>query len=108
MLACAFRSRERTWTLSLRTTGAALPAYAGELRDEAGPTYAIRSVHVLEGSPLPLGSPAGYEVEGNGAKVALVEIVGPGRVLVARGTADAGVLASASAALLLFQSADER
>lgn len=108
VLACAFRSRERTWTLSLRATGAALPAYAGELRDEAGLSYAIRSVHVLEGSPLPLGSPAGYEVEGNGAKVAHVEIVGPGRVLVARGAADASALASASAALLLFQSPDDR
>jgi hypothetical protein len=108
VLACAFRSAARTWTLSLRATGAAQPAYAGELLDDAGLAYAIRSVHAMQGSPVPLGSPAGYELEGNGAKVAVVEILGPGRVLVARGTSDAGALASASAALLLFQPPDDR
>jgi hypothetical protein len=108
VLSCAFRSDHRTWTLSLRATGAAQPAYAGELRDEAGLSYAVRSVHGLEGSPVALGSPAGYEVERSGAKVALVEVLGPGRVLVARGTADGGAFASAAAALLLFQPPDDR
>lgn len=108
VLACAFRSGARTWTLSLRATGAAQPAYAGELRDDAGAAFPIRSVHLLEGSPVPLGSPAGYEVEGNGAKIALIEVVGPGRVLVARGAVDGGALGSAAAALLLFQPPDDR
>jgi hypothetical protein len=103
VLACAFRSDGRTWTLSLRATGAAQPAYAGELRDDAGLAYDVRSVHALDGSPVPLGSPAGYEVELRGAKVALVDVLGPGRVLVARGIAEGGPLASASAALLLFR-----
>lgn len=103
VLACAFRAGARAWTLALRATGAAVPGFAGELRDEAGTAYAIRSVHALEGSPVPLGAPAGYEVERDGAKVALVEVLGRGRVLLARGAADADALASASVALLLFR-----
>jgi hypothetical protein len=98
-----YRSGASTWTLSLRATGAAQPAYAGELHEEGGLSFAVRSVHALDGSPVPLGSPAGYEVARDGAKVALVEVLGPGRVLVVRSSADGGVLASAAAALRLFR-----
>jgi hypothetical protein len=102
-LACAFRAAPGAapWTLALRATGRPDPAYRGELRGGGG-VYAVRSVHALEGSPVPMGTPAGYAVERDGQVVALVETMNAGRVWLP-GPADEGALAAAATALLLFQ-----
>jgi hypothetical protein len=107
VLACAFRATradgaERTWTLALRATGRPVPAYAGTLRDGSGDDLVIASSHELERSAVPLGEPAGYAFSRGAEKVAVVETIGDGRVLVAHGAAEPHVLAAASAALLLF------
>jgi hypothetical protein len=107
VLACAFRGAGEgtpaAWTLTLRATGKATSAFAGELRDEAGgATYTVRASHALEGSPLPLGTPAGYAVEREGATVLVVETLGAGRVWIRTAAADGDALAAASVALLLF------
>lgn len=106
VLACAFRGAGEgaAWTLALRATGKASPAYAGELRHEAtGAVYGIRASHALEGSPLPLGTPAGYAVERGGAPVLTVETLGAGRVWARPAPGDAAALAATSVALLLFR-----
>lgn len=103
-LACAFRSAPgaEPWTLALRATGRPVPAYRGELRGGGG-AYAVRSVHALEGSPIPMGAPAGYALERDGQVVALVETMNAGRVWLPEASADEGALAAAATALLLFQ-----
>lgn len=107
VLACAFRIGEgatRSWTLALAATGRPAPAYAGELRDTAGgAVYAIRSSHALEGASLPLGAPAGYTIERDGAPVLVVETLGAGRAWALPAAADRDVLAAAAVALLLFR-----
>lgn len=105
-LACAFRpgagAGGAAWTLSVRAAGGVAGGWVGELRGGGAEAYAVRSTHALEGSPLPLGTPAGWRFERAGAAVALVEVVNAGRVWLPRGDA-APPLAAASVALLLFQ-----
>jgi hypothetical protein len=112
VLACGLRplgaaDGGAAWTLALRTTGRPAPAFEGELRNERGVLFTVRSVHALRGGGgLPLGRPAGYTFERNGAQAAAVEIIDAGRVLIPLRETDAMVLAAASAALLLFQPPD--
>ncbi|MFO0581892.1 MAG: hypothetical protein U0229_06455 [Anaeromyxobacter sp.] len=102
-LACAFRGADgRTWTLAVRATGRPVPAYLGELRGPGGERYALRSVHALEGTPIPLGTPAGWVLEREGAAVAMVETMNAGRVWLPGGADEAPVAATATA-LLLFE-----
>jgi len=108
VLACAFRPRGSTgwtaaWTLLLRATGQPTQAYEGELRDARGVTFSVRAVHLLSGSALPLGTPAGYALDREGVPAAAVETLNEGRVLIARRESEAAALAAAAAALLLFQ-----
>jgi hypothetical protein len=93
---------EDIWTLALRATGKPTAAYAGELRGAHG-TFAIRAVHALEGSPIALGTPAGYALEREGRVVATVETMNAGRVWLPAASEDADALAAAALALLLFQ-----
>lgn len=101
-LACAFRPQAggAPWTLTVRATGRPDPAYRGELGDGAS-AYAVRSVHALEGTPIPLGTPAGWALERDGRVVAMVETMNAGRVWLPGGQDD-GALAAAATALLLF------
>lgn len=107
-LACAFRPRDSTgwtaaWTLVLRATGQAAPAFEGELRDGRGVSFSVRSVHALAGGGPALGSPAGWSLERVGTPVAAVEVLDAGRVLISRRESEGAALAAAAAALLLFQ-----
>jgi hypothetical protein len=107
VLACAFRapgeeSAGQPWRLTVTATPEG--AYAGELRGgEADVAYRIRSMHSLRGSPVRLGTPAGWSLERGGGPAAVVEALGSGRVLLARAALDGEALAAAAAALLLFQ-----
>lgn len=106
VLACAFRvgGAPGAWTLAVRAERSAAARFAGELRDPGGAaSYAVRSSHALEGSPLPLGVPSGWILDRAGGPAAAVETIGEGRVLLPRGAPDVAVLAAASAALLLFR-----
>ncbi|MFT3916999.1 MAG: hypothetical protein QM704_23820 [Anaeromyxobacteraceae bacterium] len=101
-LACAFRGVDgAAWTLAVRATGRPVPAYLGELRGPGGASYTLRSVHALEGTRIPLGTPAGWVLERGGAPVAMVETVNAGRVWLPGG-ADEAPVAAAATALLLF------
>lgn len=107
-LACAFRPRDASgwtgaWTLLVRATGRASPAFEGELRDGRGVSFSVRSVHELAGGGLPMGSPAGWSLERVGTQVAAVEVLDAGRVLLSRRESEGSALAAAAAALLLFQ-----
>ncbi len=115
-LVCAFRpagegggSRE-AWTLALGAARKLSGGFVGELRPAdgtAGTPLAVRSIHALDGTPIPLGSPAGYALQREGRTIAAVETINAGRVWLA----DAGTAAdtapaaipAAVAALLLFQ-----
>lgn len=110
ILACGFRPAgaaggdwSNAWTLVLRATGKLQPAYEGELRNARGVSYAVRSVHALEGGAIPAGTPAGFALDRGATAAAAVEVLNAGRVLVSRRESDAFALAAASAALLLFQ-----
>jgi hypothetical protein len=48
----------------------------GRLRSRGGAEFDIRSVHRVEGSPLPLEAPFGYLLSRGGAPVAAVELNG--------------------------------
>jgi len=101
-LACAFRPQAggAPWTLAVRATGRPDPAYRGELRGGAS-AYAVRSVHALEGTPIPLGTPAGWALERDGRVAAMVETMNAGRVWLPGGE-DEAAIAAAATALLLF------
>jgi hypothetical protein len=105
VLACAFRTpgAAAAWTLAVRAEPGAAVRFAGDLRDPGGAsTHAVRSLHALEGSSLPLDVPSGWTLERGGGPAAAVETLGAGRVFLPRGAPEAPVLAAASAALLLF------
>ncbi len=103
-LACGLRSEGKLLRLVLGSrAGAELRGALVGSEGEA-PLLAVRSLHRLEGSRLPLGAPAGYALERDGAAVAAVETLNRGRIWLApdldeptRGTA-----AAAAAALLLY------
>jgi hypothetical protein len=103
-LACAFRpdAGPGPFTLALRATGRPEPAFRGELRG-AGQRYTVRSVHTLEGTPIPLGTPAGWALERDGRVVAMLETTGAGRVWMDDAAPEAGAVAAAVTALLLFE-----
>lgn len=101
-LACAFRSAVAgPFTLALRATGRPDPAYRGELRG-GDRRWTVRSIHALQGSPIPLGEPAGWALERDGRVVAMVETTGAGRVWMDDAAPEAGAVAAAATALLLF------
>jgi hypothetical protein len=111
VLACAFRTpgAPAPWTLAVRVEPGAPPRFTGDLRDPGGASsYAVRSLHALEGTPLPLDLPSGWTLERAGGPAAAVETLGGGRVFLPRGAPEAPVLAAASAALLLFDPDPDR
>lgn len=111
VLACAFRPAGATdtaaaWTLALSATGQPAPAFEGQLRDGRGVAFTVRSVHALQGSALPMGSPAGFTLGRGAGLAAAVETIDAGRVLLQRRESESFALAAAAAALLLFQPAE--
>lgn len=107
-LACAFRPSGSTgwtgaWSLLLRATGQPTQAFEGELRDARGVTFAVRSVHQLDGGKLQPGRPVGYALDREGTPAAAVELLEAGRVLIPRRESEAAVLSAAAVALLLFE-----
>ncbi|MCU0225738.1 MAG: hypothetical protein MUF27_17090 [Acidobacteria bacterium] len=95
------------WVLELAAARKLTGGFVGVLRpadETAGGSLTIRSVHALEKSPIPLGSPAGYALERDGRAVAAVEVINAGRVWLSGSSAPApAALPAALAALLLFQ-----
>ncbi len=73
-------------------------------RDGVSPRFEVRSVHQLDGSPLPLEQPAGYAVERDGVVVAAVEVLNHGRVWLSPdlGVDERVTVASLVGALLLY------
>ncbi len=114
-LVCAFRTAPGeakdggAWILELAAAKKLTGGFVGVLRpaDEAtGGSMTVRSVHALEKSPIPLGSPAGYAVERDGQAAAAVEVINAGRVWMPSSSAPApapAALPAALAALLLFE-----
>ena len=111
-LVCAFRPTGEgggtgTWVLELAAARKITGGFVGALRPtdpSAGGSLTVRSLHGLEGTPIPLGSPAGYVLERDGRPVAAVEAINAGRVWVpSAAEADPGAIPAALAALLLFQ-----
>jgi hypothetical protein len=106
LLGCAFRPQGGgpAHTLVLRATGRPDPAFVGELRDGAGRvTYEIASRHALQGSSLPLGTPAGYLLSRGGVAAGAIETLDVGRVLAPRDAPEEAAIAASAAALLLFR-----
>lgn len=108
VLACAIRpagARDpgAAWALVLHATGRPVPAFEGDLRSSRGPAFALRSIHALEGTAIPLGPPAGFSFERGTRPVGAVETVNAGRVVILRSEPEQGPLAAAAAALLLFE-----
>lgn len=99
------------WVLELAAAKKLAGGFVGVLRpadETAGGSLTIRSVHALEKSPIPLGSPAGYALERDGRALAAVEVINAGRAWLPGSSATATVpapaaLPAALAALLLFQ-----
>jgi hypothetical protein len=124
-LVCAFRPAAAeaedggAWILELAAAKKLTGGFVGVLRpanEAAGGSLTIRSVHALEKSPIPLGSPAGFALERDGRAVAAVEVINAGRAWLpgpsatatatetATATAPApAALPAALAALLLFE-----
>ena len=108
-LVCGLRERteRQAYRLILGSAGNQLRGvvhFAGSAAGEP-PLLAIRSLHRLEGSRLPLGEPAGYAIERSEAALAAVEILNRGRVWLAEGLQpeERGPAAAAAAALLLYK-----
>lgn len=112
VLVCAFRPAGEgdgpgTWILELAAARKITGGFVGVLRPadaSADGALTVRSLHALEGSPIPLGSPAGYALERDGQAVAAVEAINAGRAWIpGAAEADPGAIPAALAALLLFQ-----
>jgi hypothetical protein len=112
-LVCAFRlaagsdGTRATWILELAAARKITGGFVGVLRPAAASAagaLAIRSLHALEGTPIPLGSPAGYALERDGRAAAAVETINAGRVwLPGTAAAEPAAVPAAIAALLLFE-----
>jgi hypothetical protein len=120
-LVCAFRPAAAeaegggAWILELAAAKKLTGGFVGVLRpaDEAADgSLTIRSVHALQKSPIPLGSPAGFALERDGRAVAAVEVINAGRAWLPGPSATASATATAPApsalpaalaALLLFE-----
>ncbi len=106
-LACGIHAGGRTLRLVLGSkTGRDLRGALMGAEGEA-PLLALRSIHALEGSPLPLEEPAGYVLERGGVAVAAVETLNRGRVWLAPELdAELREIAAATAAALLLYKPD--
>ncbi len=101
LLACGFRADGETILgLQLARRGDRLE---GQIDSRDG-DYLIRSLHGLQGTPIPSGSPTGYEILRNGRAVMVVDRVNAGSVAFdAHLAAERRVeLAAVATALLLF------
>lgn len=104
VLVCAFRSDgEERHVLELFRRGERLEGTA------SGPdgAYRVASLHGLEGTPLPSGTPAGYQVREDGRTVMVVDRLNAGAVSLDSGLSPAQrvPLAALATALLMFDPA---
>ncbi len=104
LLACGFRADgEDVLSLQLQRRGDRLE---GEASGPDG-NYRIRSLHGLQGTPIPSGTPTGYEILRDGRAIVIVDRVNAGGVAMdpALPPARRIELAALATALLLFDPA---
>jgi hypothetical protein len=103
LLVCGIDDAGTRSIFALSRTGKVEPAFRGELRGvSGGPSLEVRSIHRI-GSSIPSGEPFGYEILGDGRRVAAVETINRGRGWIAPDAPNRDALAATAAALLLFR-----
>ena len=103
LLVCGLTRGTYRTVLALTRTGSAEPSLRGELRQVAGTTYDVRSIHRSARGGLASGEPFGFEILRDERPFAIVETVNRGRVWIDPEAPNRDDLAAAAAALLLFR-----
>jgi hypothetical protein len=106
VLVCGFERGESQSVFALTRSGRVEPSLRGELRQIGGPTFDVRSVHRVIGSPIASGDPFGFEILENDKVLAIVETINRGRVWMDIDVENRDDLAAAATALLLFRDPD--
>ena len=103
LLVCGYEGGGKRSALALSRTGKTEPSLRGELREQDGPAFEVRSLHRAIGMRYPSGDPFGFEIVRDGKRVAAVETMNRGRVWIEPRAENRNMLAAAAASLLLFR-----